>query len=53
MTLIEKLYKNRGKRLMIGGHRGNQSDVRENTVANFEQVLGHVDYIEIDVQLTR
>ena len=53
MTLIEKIYAGRGKRLLIGGHRGNQSEIRENTIANFEQVLGHVDYIEIDVQLTR
>ena len=53
MTLIEKIYESRGKRLLIGGHRGNQSEIRENTIANFEQVRGHVDYIEIDVQLTR
>lgn len=54
MTLIETLYAQRGKRLMIGGHRGHLSDVRENTIANFEQVLGKgVPYIEIDVQLTR
>ena len=53
MTLIEKIYAGRGKRLLIGGHRGNQSEIRENTIANFEQVRGHVDYIEIDVQLTR
>ena len=53
MTLIEKIYAGRGKRLLIGVHRRNQSEIRENTIANFEQVLGHVDYIEIDVQLTR
>lgn len=54
MTLIETLYAQRGKRLMIGGHRGHLSDVRENTIANFEQILGMgVPYIEIDVQLTR
>lgn len=54
MTLIEKMQALRGKRLMIGGHRGHLSEIRENTIANFEQVLGKgVDYIEIDVQLTR
>lgn len=41
-------------KLVIGGHRGHQSDVRENTIANFEQIkdLG-ISYIEIDVQLTK
>lgn len=41
-------------RLVLGGHRGHRSDVRENTIANFEQVkdLG-ISYIEIDVQLTK
>jgi len=54
MTLIEKLYEKRGKRLSVGGHRGHLSEIRENTIANFEKVLGSgVDYIEIDVQLTR
>lgn len=54
MTLIEKIYAERGKRLLVGGHRGHLSQVRENTIANFEQVLPiGVDYIEIDVQLTR
>lgn len=40
--------------LVLGGHRGHRSDVRENTIANFEQVkdLG-ISYIEIDVQLTK
>ena len=38
-------------KLVIGGHK---SDVRENTIANFEQIkdLG-ISYIEIDVQLTK
>lgn len=41
-------------KLVIGGHRGHKSDVRENTIANFEQIkdLG-ISYIEIDVQLTK
>ncbi len=41
-------------RLWIGGHRGHASETRENTTANFAEVLPMgVDYIEIDVQLTR
>ena len=41
-------------KLVIGGHRGHKSDVRENTIANFEHIkdLG-ISYIEIDVQLTK
>jgi len=54
MTLIEKIYAERGKGLLIGGHRGHLSEIRENTIANFEKVLhSGVAYIEIDVQLTR
>lgn len=42
------------KKLMIGGHRGHLSDVRENTIKNFEQVKNiGISYIEIDVQLTK
>lgn len=41
-------------KLVIGGHRGHKSDVRENTIANFEQIKGlGISYIEIDVQLTK
>ena len=41
-------------RLWIGGHRGHISTTRENTTANFAELLSMgVDYIEIDVQLTR
>lgn len=29
-------------KLVIGGHRGHKSDVRENTIANFEQIKGLV-----------
>ena len=54
MTLLEEIAEARGKRLLIGGHRGNQSGVRENTIPNFEQVLGcGISHIEIDVQLTK
>lgn len=42
------------KKLIVGGHRGHQSDVRENTIENFAQIVGKgVPYIEIDVQLTQ
>ncbi len=39
---------------VLGGHRGHKSEVRENTITNFEQIkdMG-VSYIEIDVQLTK
>ena len=39
---------------VLGGHRGHESEVRENTITNFEQIkdMG-VSYIEIDVQLTK
>lgn len=53
MTLMRYLHQARGTTLVVGGHRGHRSDVRENTIGNFRQVrnLG-VPYIEIDVQLT-
>ena len=54
MTLMELLRDPQTKRLVIGGHRGHRSAVRENTVENFAQFLGHgIPYVEIDVQLTR
>ncbi len=54
MTLMERLRQDRGRRLVVGGHRGHRSDVRENTIANFQQVLElDAAYIEIDVQLTK
>ena len=44
----------RQTRLSIGGHRGHLSDTRENTVANSEELrFTDIDYIEIDVQLSR
>lgn len=53
MTFMETIAADAGKRLLIGGHRGHLSEVRENTVENFAEVLGcGIDYIEIDVQLT-
>lgn len=55
MTFAEQICHCRGSRLMIGGHRGYASDaVRENTIPCFEQAQAMgVDYIEIDVQLTK
>ena len=54
MTFIEEVEAARGQRLLIGGHRGHLSDVRENTIPNFCEVLGSgISHIEIDVQLTK
>lgn len=52
MTLLERL-KNR-KTILIGGHRGHLSDVRENTILNFNQIQ-HLpcSHYEVDVQLTK
>ena len=54
MNIFEAIHGGENHRLWIGGHRGHTSATRENTTANFAEVLGMgVDYIEIDVQLTR
>ena len=54
MNIFEAIHGGENHRLWIGGHRGHTSAARENTTANFAEVLGMgVDYIEIDVQLTR
>lgn len=54
MTLMELLKDPTAKCPVIGGHRGHQSDLRENTIRNFTQLLGTgIPYVEIDVQLTR
>lgn len=51
MNIFEAIHGGEKHRLWIGGHRGHTSAVRENTTANFAEVLGMgVDYIEIDVQ---
>lgn len=53
MTFTEQLKSDFGKRLMVGGHRGHLSDIRENTIPNYQQVLGSgISHIEVDVQLT-
>ena len=42
------------KQILIGGHRGHLSDIRENTVGNFKELArSEIRYIEIDIQLTR
>lgn len=54
MTFREALEANRGRRLMIGGHRGHLSDVRENTIENYQQLLGNpISHIELDIQMTK
>ncbi len=54
MTFTEQLRADFGKRLMVGGHRGHLSEIRENTIENYKQVLGTgISHIEIDIQLTK
>ena len=54
MTFLEQLRADHGKKLMIGGHRGHLSEIRENTIENYKQVLGSgISHIEIDIQLTK
>ena len=54
MTFINMIRAAQGQRLLVGGHRGHLSNTRENTIANFEEVLlAGVEYIEIDVQLSK
>lgn len=51
---MEHLKDAKDKQLVIGGHRGHQSDVRENTIPNYAQLLEKgISYVEIDVQLTK
>lgn len=53
MSFRSLLQAIQGNQLLIGGHRGHLSQIRENTIANFEEVwkVG-TPYIEIDVQLS-
>lgn len=54
MTFLEQLKADHGRKLMIGGHRGHLSQVRENTIENYKQILGSgISHIEIDIQLTK
>ena len=53
MTLMQRLRRAGQGHLIVGGHRGHQSDVRENTIENFRQLdESRIPYIEIDVQRT-
>lgn len=53
MTLMQRLRRAGEGHLIVGGHRGHQSDVRENTIENFSQLdESLIPYIEIDVQQT-
>ena len=48
MNTFEAIHGGENHRLWIGGHRGHASATRENTTANFAEVLGMgVDYNEI------
>ena len=54
MTFWEQLRESRGRRLLIGGHRGHLSETRENTIENYREVLGSgISHIEVDLQLTK
>jgi len=54
MNFFDHILKAKNRRLLIGGHRGHQSQTRENTIANFAELSGSgVDYIEIDIQLSK
>lgn len=54
MDLMDLLKESYGKKIIVGGHRGHKSNIRENTISNFSQLEGKkIPYIEIDVQLTR
>lgn len=54
MTFLETIRASQDKRLMIGGHRGHLSAIRENTLPNFAEVQHYgIPYIEIDVQLSK
>ncbi len=51
-TLQETLRNS--KKLLIGGHRGHQCEVRENTISNFELLKGlSISHLEVDVQLSK
>ena len=48
MTFLEQLKADHGRKLMIGGHRGHLSEVRENTIENYKQILGSgISHIEM------
>lgn len=50
IDLIQNYY---GKQILVGGHRGHQSETRENTIQSFIEVKNEgIKYVEIDVQLS-
>ena len=50
MDLMDLLKESYGKKIIVGGHRGHKSNIRENTISNFSQLEGKkIPYIEIDV----
>ena len=55
MQFIELIRESHeGKKLLIGGHRGHLSGTRENTISNFEELIGsEIQYMELDIQLSR
>lgn len=54
MKLIDRMKSSRENGLLVGGHRGHQCEIRENTLANFKTIdQSKIHYIEIDVQLTK
>ena len=50
MTLFRPLQ---NKRRLVGAHRGYRSIRPENTLSAFDASLGHCDFIELDVQMSR
>ena len=52
MEFIDYIRSCVGRGILVGGHRGHKSEIRENTIDNFAQIEGRVAYIEVDVQLT-
>lgn len=53
MSFLDNFRRKAGTTLMIGGHRGHKSSVRENTISNYQLIADSgISHIEIDVQLT-
>ena len=51
-TLVEQVS-NRSN-ILVGGHRGHESDTRENTIENFDEVKHlNISHLEVDIQLTK
>ena len=37
MDLMDLLKESYGKKIIVGGHQGHKSNIRENTISNFSQ----------------